>query len=96
MLRTGFGSIIGTLADRGGALPQYPIRAAMISDDPNAPHGVATPDSLGGFVFDSLPAGRYRLYARAYSHKPDSVEAQVATGRVDTVRIVLEFFECVR
>jgi hypothetical protein len=95
-LRAGFGGVVGTLADSGGALPQYPVRAQMLSSDPNAPHGSATPDSLGGFVFDSLPPGPYRLYARAFSHKPDSTDVEVEAGRVSRATIVLPFFECVR
>ena len=96
VLKPGFGAVVGTLSDAGGALPQYPVRAQMLSRDPNAPHGVATPDSLGGFVFDSLPPGRYRLYARAFSHKPDSTDVEVAAGQVARASIVLPFFECVR
>ena len=95
-LRPGFGAVVGTLSDAGGALPQYPVRAQMLSNNPNAAHDTATPDSLGGFVFDSLPPGRYRLYARAFSHKPDSTEVEVAAGQVATASIVLSFFECVR
>ena len=95
-LRAGFGGIVGTLADSGGALPQYPVRAQMLSSDPNAPHATATPDSLGGFIFDSLPPGTYRLYARAFSHKPDSTDVEVQAGLVSRATIVLPFFECVR
>ncbi|HEV7836658.1 MAG TPA: carboxypeptidase-like regulatory domain-containing protein [Gemmatimonadaceae bacterium] len=95
-LRPGFGGVIGTLADSGGALPQYPVRAQMLSTDPNAPHATATPDSLGGFAFDSLPPGRYRLYARAFSHRPDSTDVEVTAGQVATASILLPFFECVR
>ena len=95
-LRPGFGGVIGTLADSGGALPQFPVRAQLLSNDPNAAHASATPDSLGGFVFDSLPPGRYRLYARAFSHKSDSTDIEVGAGQVARVSIVLPFFECVR
>ncbi|HUQ99856.1 MAG TPA: carboxypeptidase-like regulatory domain-containing protein [Gemmatimonadaceae bacterium] len=95
-LRPGFGGVIGTLADSGGALPQYPVRAQMLSSDPNAPHDTATPDSVGGFVFDSLPPGTYRLYARAFAHKPDSTDVEVAAGQVARASIVLPFFQCVR
>ena len=96
VVKPGLGAVIGTLSDAGGALPQYPVRAQMQSNDPNAPHATATPDSLGGFVFDSLPPGRYRLYARAFSHRPDSTDVEVAAGRVARATIVLPFFECVR
>jgi hypothetical protein len=95
-LRPGFGGVVGTLADSGGALPQYPVRAQMLSRDSNAPHATATPDSLGGFVFDSPPPGTYRLYARAFSHKADSTDVEVEAGRVSRATIVLAFFECVR
>lgn len=95
-LRTGFGAVIGTLADSGGALPHFPILAVVPGDDPRSPHASATPDSLGGFAFDTLPPGRYRLFVRALGHRPDSTDVEVGAGRVDTVRIVLRLYECVK
>lgn len=94
--RAGFGAVIGTLADSGGALPHYPILAATPGGAANSPHATATADSVGGFVFDALPSGRYRLFVRALAHRPDSTEINVVAGRVDTVRIMTQFFECVR
>lgn len=90
-----FGAVVGTLADSGGALPHYPVRAVVPGDDPFSPHASATADSLGGFAFDSLAPGHYRLFVRAFEHRPDSLDVQVNAGRVDTVRFVLRFFECV-
>ncbi|HEY0527646.1 MAG TPA: hypothetical protein VGD02_02365, partial [Gemmatimonadaceae bacterium] len=58
---SGFGAIVGTLADSGGALPHYPILAGVPGDPPNAPHASATADSVGGFAFASLLPGTYRL-----------------------------------
>ena len=95
-LRPGFGAVIGTLADSGGALPHYPILAATPGDAPNSPHASATADSAGGFVFEALPPGQYRLLVRAYAHRPDSTEIEIAAGRVDTVRLSPLFFQCVR
>lgn len=95
-LRAGLGGVIGTLADSGGALPHYPILAVVPGDPPGSPHASATPDSLGGFAFDALTPGRYRLFVRAFAHRPDSVDVDVSAGRVDTVNIVLQFFGCVR
>ena len=92
----GLGAVIGTLADDGGALPHYPILARTPGNAPNAPHASATADSLGGFVFAALPPGRYRLFVRAYAHRPDSTEVDVEAGRVDTVRLSPRFFDCVR
>jgi hypothetical protein len=95
-LRPGLGGVIGTLADSGGALRRFPILALTPGDAPNAPHASTTADSLGGFVFDALPPGRYRLFVRAFAHKPDSTEVEVAAGRIDTVALRPIFFQCVR
>ncbi|GAC1411976.1 MAG: hypothetical protein NVSMB53_08560 [Gemmatimonadaceae bacterium] len=93
-LRQGFGAIIGTLADSGGALPHYPIIASTPGDAPNAPHASATADSIGGFVLNGLPPGRYKLLVRALGHLPDSRELEVTAGRVDTVRLSLQILDC--
>ncbi|HEX9250247.1 MAG TPA: carboxypeptidase-like regulatory domain-containing protein [Gemmatimonadaceae bacterium] len=95
-LAAGFGGVVGTLADSGGALPHYRILAATPGDAPSSLHASAIADSVGGFVFGGLPPGRYRLFVRAFSHRPDSTEIEVAAGRVDTVRMSPQFFECVR
>ncbi|HEX9219864.1 MAG TPA: carboxypeptidase-like regulatory domain-containing protein [Gemmatimonadaceae bacterium] len=95
-LRLGFGAVVGTLADSGGALPHYPILATIPGGAANSPHATATADSVGGFVFTALPPGHYRLLVRAFAHRPDSTDIDVARGRVDTVRIMTRLFECVR
>ncbi len=95
-LRTGFGGIVGTLADSGGALSHFPILAVTPGDPPNAAHATTTADSLGGFVFDNLTPGRYRLFVRAFAHRPDSTEVDVSAGRVDTVALRPIYFQCVR
>jgi hypothetical protein len=94
--RTGLGVVIGTLADSGGALPHYSILATTPDGAASSPHATATADSVGGFVFEGLPPGRYRLLVRAFAHRPYSTDIGVAAGRVDTVRIMTQFFECVR
>ena len=94
-LRPGLGGVIGTLADNGGALPHYPIMAVTPGDPPTAAHASATPDSLGGFMFDALSPGRYRLFVHAYGHRSDSTDVDVGAGRVDTVKIVLQYFGCI-
>jgi hypothetical protein len=93
-LRPGFGGVVGTLADAGGALPHYPILAVIPGDDPSSPHVTAIPDSSGGFAFDALRPGRYRLFVRAYSHRPDSTDVDVRAAQVDTVSIVMQFYDC--
>lgn len=95
-LRPGLGGVIGTLADSGGALPLFPILALTPGDAPSSPHATVRADTAGGFVFDSLPPGRYRLFVRAFAHKPDSTEVDVAAGHIDTVALRPIFFQCVR
>ena len=95
-LRPGMGGVIGTLSDTGGALPHYTILATAPGDSPNAAHATVTADSVGGFAFDTLRPGRYRLFVRAYGHRPDSTDVEVAAGQVDTVRLRPPFFDCVR
>jgi hypothetical protein len=94
--RAGFGVVIGTLADSGGALPHYTVLASTPDGGASSPHATATADSVGGFVFDALQPGRYRLLVRAFAHRPYTTDIGVAAGRVDTVRIMTQFFECVR
>ena len=93
-LRPGFGGIIGTLADAGGALPHYPVLATIPGGDANSPHVTAVPDSSGGFAFDALPPGHYRLFVRAYSHRPDSTDVDVRAAQIDTVTIVMKLYDC--
>lgn len=95
-LRSGTGAVIGTLSDSGGALPHYPILALTPGDSPNGAHNTATADSLGGFVLDGLAPGRYRLFVRAFAHKADSSDVNVAAGEVDTVALRPIYFQCVR
>lgn len=95
-LRSGTGAVIGTLADSGGALPHYSILAVTPGDPPSGAHATATADSLGGFVLDGLAPGRYRLFVRAFAHRPDSSDVDVAAGEVDTVALRPIFFQCVR
>ena len=95
-LRTGAGAIIGTLADSGGALPHYSILALTPGDPPGGAHFTTPADSLGGFVLDGLAPGRYRLFVRAFAHKPDSADVDVAANKVDTVALRPIFFQCIR
>src|SRR3954469_12855755 len=82
-LRSGYGAVIGTLADSGGALPHYTVLAAAPGDSPDSPHASAMADSAGGFVINLLPPGRYRLVVRAYAHRPDSTAVDIVAGEID-------------
>lgn len=93
-LRPGFGGIVGTLADAGGALPHYPVLAFVPGGQSNSTHVTAVPDSSGGFAFDALRPGHYRLFVRAYSHRPDSTDVDVRAAEIDTVAIVMQLYDC--
>jgi hypothetical protein len=93
-IRSGFGGIIGTLSDAGGALPHYPVLAVIPGGDQNSPHVTAVPDSSGGFAFDALRPGHYRLFVRAYSHRSDSTDVDVHAAQIDTVNIVMQLYDC--
>ncbi|MEO8579126.1 MAG: carboxypeptidase-like regulatory domain-containing protein [Gemmatimonadales bacterium] len=96
VLRSGVGGVIGTLSDSGGALPHYTILAEMPGNAPSSPHASTIADSLGGFVFNALTPGRYRLSVRAFAHRPDSTDIDVIAGQVDTVHFSPPVFRCVR
>src|SRR6202011_731751 len=53
-LAAGFGGVVGTLGDSGGALPHYRILAATPGDAPSSLHASAIADSVGGVVFGGL------------------------------------------
>ena len=95
-LQHAMGAIVGTLADSGGALPHYSVMAVTPGDPPGGAHMTTAADSLGGFVLNGLTPGRYRLFVRAYAHKPDSADVDVAAGQVDTVALRPIYFQCVR
>jgi hypothetical protein len=94
VLRPGFGGILGTLSDAGGALPHYPVLAVIPGGDQNSPHFTATPDSSGGFAFDALRPGHYRLLVRAYSHRPDSTVVEGRAALSDSVVFVMQLYDC--
>ena len=94
-LKSGLGGVVGTVADAGGALPHYSVLATTPGNSFHAARATVIADSAGGFVFDGLSPGAYRLLVRPYSHKADSTDIEVSAGRVDTVQLRPPFFGCV-
>jgi len=93
-LRPGFGGVVGTLADAGGALSNYSILATGRAGSPGTSNARATADSAGGFVFDRLTPGKYRISVRPVQHRPDSTDIDVAAGRIDTVTLRPQYYQC--
>jgi len=94
-LKSGYGGIVGTLADAGGALPHYSILATTPGNSLHASRASAIADSLGGFVFDGLTPGLYRLFVQPYSHRADSTDIKITAGQIDTVELRPQFYGCV-
>ena len=51
-------------------------------------------DSTGGFAFDSVSPGGYRLLGRYVGQYPDTMTIQLAAARVDTVRLRMRTDRC--
>lgn len=94
-LKSGFGGVVGTIADAGGALPHYTVLATTPGNSLHASRASAIADSLGGFVFDGLTPGIYRLFVQPYSHRADSTDIKVSAGQIDTVALRPPFYGCV-
>lgn len=94
-LKSGLGGVVGTVADAGGALPHYSVLATTPGNSLHASRASAIADSLGGFVFDGLSPGLYRLFVQPYSHRPDSTDIKISAGQVDTVALRPPFYGCV-
>jgi hypothetical protein len=94
-LKSGVGGVVGTVADAGGALPHYSILATTPGNSFHAARATVVADSAGGFVFDGLSPGTYRLLVHPYSHRPDSADIKILAGQVDTVQLRPSFFGCV-
>jgi hypothetical protein len=94
-LKSGLGGVVGTLADAGGALPHYSVLATTPGNSLHAARASAIADSLGGFVFDGLSPGLYRLFVQPYSHRADSTDIKIFAGQVDTVALRPPFYGCV-
>lgn len=94
-LKSGVGGVVGTVADAGGALGHYSVLATTPGNSLHAARATVTADSLGGFVFDGLSPGTYRLLVRPYSHKADSTDITISAGQVDTVQLRPPFYGCV-
>jgi hypothetical protein len=83
------------VADAGGALGHYSVLATTPGNSLHAARATVVADSLGGFVFDGLSPGVYRLLVRPYSHRPDSTDIKISAGHVDTVALRPPFYGCV-
>ncbi|MFL5499647.1 MAG: carboxypeptidase-like regulatory domain-containing protein [Gemmatimonadaceae bacterium] len=94
-LKSGFGGVVGTVADAGGALPHYSVLATTPGNSFRASRASVVADSSGGFVFDGLTPGAYRLLVQPYNHRPDSTDIKISAGQVDTVELRPSFFGCV-
>lgn len=89
-----FGTITGAIvqAETEDAVQGAAVGLMRIADGEDQPW--RSTDSKGGFVFDSVVPGRYRLRARRVGMYPDTLTIHPSAGRVDTVRLRLRTYRC--
>ena len=86
----GYGSISGTVSRAGATYGIGGATVVLSSTEIMRPGAFRrTTDQAGGFAFDSLAPGGYRLIVHAALERPDSAHVVVAAEQVDTVRFVL-------
>ena len=88
------GAIVGTAAEAetGLALSYSTVNLASL-DGPTSGRVVAA-DSLGGFAFDSLQPGTYRVMVRWFDHRYQTRDFFVKPAAIDTFLAVLRYYRC--
>jgi hypothetical protein len=85
------GAIIGSVADSetGGGIAHATITLRV--DGESRALAYARVDTLGGFRFGEVPAGRYLLSARGLTYPETRVHLDVKASVLDTAHIALRF-----
>jgi hypothetical protein len=91
-----FGAVTGTVvqAETGDALEGAVVNLRQNSDAKPQSQPWRYTDSKGGFAFDSLAPGGYRLQVRRIGEYQDTLTIHTVTGRVDTVRFRMRAYRC--
>lgn len=86
------GSIVQ--AETGDAIEGALISLRPINQPPKPVPPFRYTNATGGFSFDDLEAGSYRLLVRRLGENADTATIHVETGRVDTLTFRLRAFRC--
>jgi hypothetical protein len=91
-----FGAIAGSVvqAETGDAMRDATVDLKAKGDTKIVADRRQLTDAEGGFAFDNVPAGSYRLQVRKLGERRDTAVVRVATNRVDTVRFGLRAYRC--
>lgn len=86
---TGYGSLTGSVfrEGTGNGIDSASILLAPRDSTTTQSYRSRVTDETGGFAFDSVVPGRYRLRVVAAWEHPESSFVTVAANRVDTVRL---------
>jgi hypothetical protein len=94
--RPQLGAVTGTVAqaETGDALQGAIVSLMQSSEAKLESSPWRATDSKGGFAFDSIVPGSYRLRVRRIGESIDTSTIQLTSGRVDTVRIRMRAYRC--
>jgi hypothetical protein len=95
-LNSSFGSVVGVVseAETSDALPGSGVALVSLANGTGRSQPERASDAGGGFVFDSVVPGDYRLRVRSLGHIHQEVAISVTGSRVDTVRMKLPAYRC--
>ena len=93
---SGFGTFTGVVlqAETGDALQGVGVKLMSVAGYRGQSQPERGTDSKGGFTFDSVAPGRYRIRVRRIHEYQDSLTIQAIAGRLDTVRVRLRAYRC--
>jgi hypothetical protein len=89
-----FGGIVGTAAEAGTglALPYSSVDIVKLDGPPSG--RLLAADSVGGFAFDRLEPGTYRVRVRWFDHRFEMRDLLVKAATLDTFQGVLRYYRC--
>ena len=94
--RTGFGVLTGAVVqgETGDALEGAIVDLRLLADTTNSARIWRYTNSKGGFSFDSLTPGVYKLRVRKIGESADTATIRSNAGRVDTLTVRMHAYRC--
>lgn len=92
----GFGAVIGsaTEAETGDALGHSRVALVASARGKGQPRIEQGADAYGGFAFNDVVPGEYRLRVRSINHRMQTRELRISANRVEIVRVLLPTLRC--
>ena len=94
--RTGFGVLTGAVVqgETGDALEGAIVDLRLLADTTNSARIWRYTNSKGGFSFDSLAPGVYKLRVRRVGESADTATIRPSAGHVDTLTVRMHAYRC--